>query len=107
MTLLREGFEDGCDPSAIRSAEGIVGDQYAVACAHGHLPAQDLLVIVATNGDNRDLSSYSGDDLERLFHRVVVRFVDRIDQLVALNIVSSRVEFNLVFRGVGHPSHAN
>ena len=49
----------------------------------------------------------SGCDLQRLFHRIVIRFVDRIDQLIALNIVSGAVELNLIFRSVWNSSHAN
>ena len=49
-----------------------------------------LLVIVAANRDDRDVSADFGDDLQRLFDRIVVRFIDRIDQVVAFDIVSRR-----------------
>ncbi len=75
--------------------------------AHGHFAAQDLLVIFAANRDHGDVASDPGDDLQGLFDRVVVRFVDRIDQVVALDVVARAVEFNLVFRSVRHSSCAN
>ena len=75
--------------------------------AHGHLAAQDLFVVVAADGDHRDVAAGFGDDLQGLFDRVVVRFVDRIDQVVALDIVSRAVELDFVFRSVGYSSDAN
>ena len=94
-------------PRAVRSAEGLVGDQHAMVSAHGHLPAQDLLVVFAADRDHGDVATDSGSDLKGLFDRVVVRFIHRIDQLVALDVVSRAVELNLVFRSVGYSSCAN
>ena len=65
--------------------------------AHGHLPAQDLLVIFATNCSDREASTDSGDDLQRLFNCIVVRFIDGIDQLITLDVISRAIELDLVF----------
>ena len=75
--------------------------------AHGHLPAQDFFVVFAANRGHRDVATNSGDDLQGLFDRVVVGFIDRIDQLITFDVISLTVEFNLVFRSVGHSSCAN
>ena len=85
----------------------LVGDQHAVIGAHGHLSAQDLFVFLAADRGHGDVAADLGDDLQRLFHRIVVGFVDGIDQLVTLDVVARAVELDLVFRSVGYSSHAN
>src|SRR5450755_1232141 len=75
--------------------------------AHGHLPAEDFLVVFAAHGNYRDVSTGFGDNLQSFFDRIVVGFVHRIDQLVALDIVSRAVKHDFVFRGVRHSSCTN
>ena len=107
MVLLHKGFQDCCDALAVRSVEGLVGDQDALVGAHGHLPAQHLFVLVVADGDDGDFATVPGGDLKGLFDRVVVRFIHRIDQVVSFDVVSGTVELNLVFRSVGYSSYAN
>src|SRR6185312_893825 len=75
--------------------------------AHGHLPAEDFLVVFPAHGNHRDVPTGFGDNLQSFFDRVIVGFVHRIDQLVALDIVSRAVKRDLVFRGVRHSSCTN
>src|ERR1022692_3516297 len=62
MALLDEGREDRGDAFAVRSAEGIVGEQHAVLGSHGHLPAQNLFVIVAADRDDCNVAARVLDD---------------------------------------------
>ena len=56
--------------------------------AHGHLPAQDLFVLFAADRHHGDIAPDPVDDLQRLFDRVVVRLIHRINEVVAFNVVS-------------------
>ena len=87
MTLLHKGFQDGRNAPAVGAVEGFVGEQHALVGAHGHLPAQHFLVVVAANRDHGDVAADLGGDLEGLFDGVVVGFVDRIHQVVTFDIV--------------------
>ena len=75
--------------------------------AHSHFPAEDLLVVFAANRGDGDVSANSGDDLKGLFDCVVIGFIDRIDQLVALDVISSAVESDLIFRSIRYSPCAN
>ena len=94
-------------PRSVRSVKGLVRDQDALVSAHGHLPAQHFLVLVAANGDDSDFATVPGGDLKGLFDCVVVRFIHRINQVVAFDIVTGTVELNLIFRSVGYSSYTN
>ena len=78
-----------------------------MAGAHGHFPAQDLLVLFAADRHHGDVPAGPADDLQRLFDRVVIRFVDRIDEVVAFDIVPGGVELDFVLRRVRHSFCAN
>ena len=107
MALLDICFQYRSDAPAVRAAEGLVRDQSGLVGAHGQLSAQDLLVVIAAHRNHGDVSAGPVHHLERLFDRVVVRFVDRIHEVVALDIASGTVELNLVFRSIRNSFCAN
>ena len=75
--------------------------------SHRQFSPQDFLVLVRADCCDGYVPPSLGDDLQCLFDRVVVGFVDRIHEVIAFNIVPRTVELNLVLRGVGHSSCAN
>ena len=88
-------------------AEGVVGDQRGLVRAHGQFAAQDLFVVFAADRDHGDVAADAVANLQSFFDRVVVRFIHRIHEFVALNVVSGGIELNLVLRGIRHSSCAN
>ncbi len=78
-------------PLASEPAEDFVGEQHALLCAHGHLATQHLFVFFIADGDDRDLAAHARGNLQRLFDSVVVPFVDRVHEVVALDIVAGAV----------------
>jgi hypothetical protein len=76
-------------PLAVGTFEGVVGAEHAVVGTHGHLPAQHLFGLVIAHGDNRDAAADPVTDLDGLFHGIVVPLVDRVDQVVLLDVVPS------------------
>ena len=73
MTLLHEGLQDGGDAFAVRSVEGLIGEQHALVGAHRHLTAQHFFVILAAYRGDGDVAAGLRNDLQRLFDGVVVR----------------------------------
>ena len=102
IPLLDEGLQDGGNAPAVRSIEGFIGKQHGVFGAHGHLAAQDLFVILAAHRGHGDGATSPIDDLQRLFDRVVVRLIHRINQIVAFDVVSRPIQLDFVFRSIGH-----
>ena len=84
MVFLSERFQDFGDAAAVRSAESIVREQDAVAGPHRHFPAQDFLVFIAAHSYDTHCPTNFGGNLQGFFHRIVVPFVDGIDQVVTL-----------------------
>ena len=107
MPRLHERLQRRGDAPAVGPAERVVGNQHATGSAHGHLSAQDFLVLIAAHRHYRDVSTGAGGNLQCLFNRIIVRLVDRIDQVVALDIGSGAVELDFVFRSVRHSLCAN
>ena len=84
-----------------------VGEQNAVSGAHRHFTAEDLFVFVEPHRDDADLAANFGDNLQGLFDRVVIRLIDRIDEVVAFDIVAGTVQFDVVLRSVRHAFDAD
>jgi hypothetical protein len=101
--LFHGGLEQGGEPLAVGTVEGVVTKQQAVVGTHGHLPAKHLFGFVVAHGDHRNAAAYIVTDLDGLFHGVVVPLVDRIDQVVAFDVAAVAVDLDLVFSGVGNP----
>src|SRR5207342_870281 len=80
--------------------------QNGLICAHGQLPAQDLLALLVVDGDHGDIPAYAVANLQRFLDSVVVCLIHRVHELVAFNVISRGSEFDLVLRGVGHSSCA-
>lgn len=105
--FLRVAFENGRNAPGVGAVKSLVEKKHALLGTHGHLTAQNLLVFVAANRGDGHLAAGSGDNLQGLFDRIVVWLIDRIDQVIALNVIASPVEPDLVLRGIGHSSGAN
>ena len=66
--LRAKGLSAAAKKAGRTAAEGLVGEQYALVSAHGHLPPQDLLVIVAAHRDHRHFAARAIHDLQGFFH---------------------------------------
>ncbi len=107
VTLPRETCQRGRDAAAVRAAECVIGDQYGLVRAHGQLTAQNFFVIVDSDRDHRDVAADAVANLQRFLDCIVVCLIHRIDELIALNIISGGIDFNLVLRRIRHSSCAN
>src|SRR5579884_3766892 len=107
MSLVNERLQNRRDGTTVRSGESVIRDEHALVRAHRHLTAENLLVVLTAHGHNRDCPAHPADDLDRLFRRIVIKFIDRINQIVTLDVRSRAVELDLVLRRIRHSFRAN
>jgi len=65
--------------------------------------ADDFFGLLIADGDHRYGSAGAVDHLNRLLHRIIVPFIHRIHQVIALDIRAVAVDLDLVFGGIRNP----